>query len=99
MLAGQAGTATVGRFDANAFGVFDMAGNVTEWTLDCYRPDYQQAPVDGSGVIIDPCPLRSIRGGSWYNESVTLRASHRSGLVPDKRENNGGGFRLVRELE
>lgn len=98
MLANAPGTATVGRFDANPFGVFDTAGNVTEWTMDCYQPDYLQRGADAAPFISNPCLLRSIRGGSWYNQAITLRSSHRSGLSPDHRENNGGGFRVARDI-
>jgi len=93
------GTLPVGQFKANAFGLYDTAGNVTEWTKDCYKPDYSHAPINGQPILEDNCPLRSIRGGSWYNEFSTLRSSHRSGLPPDKDDNNGGGFRLARDLD
>ena len=63
-------TAPVGRFAANAFGLFDMHGNVWEWVEDCYVDSYAGAPIDGSarrsGCGSD---VRAVlRGGSWFNQ-------------------------------
>ena len=58
-------TAPVGSFAANAFGLYDMAGNVWEWVQDCYHDNYDGAPTDGSAWTSGDCSLRVVRGGSW----------------------------------
>ena len=58
-------TAPVGSFPANAFGLYDMMGNVWEWTQDCWNKSYQGAPADGSPWTSGDCSRRVVRGGSW----------------------------------
>ena len=59
-------TQAVGLKKPNAFGVYDMAGNVGEWTADCYQNSYQGLPSDGSFVPpLQECHKRVVRGGSW----------------------------------
>jgi formylglycine-generating enzyme required for sulfatase activity len=72
-------TAPVGRFRANAFGLHDMLGNVEEWTQDCWRGSYGGAPADGSAVTAGDCSMRVVRGGSWLDAPVGLRAAYRVG--------------------
>lgn len=64
-------TAPVGSYRPNAFGLHDMLGNVEEWTQDCWRADYGGAAAD--------CALRAVRGGSWLDAPVGLRAAYRVG--------------------
>jgi formylglycine-generating enzyme required for sulfatase activity len=61
-------TTPVGCFKvANAFGLYDMHGNVWEWCEDDYHPNYQGAPTDGSAWISKNKPTTKVlRGGSWY---------------------------------
>jgi formylglycine-generating enzyme required for sulfatase activity len=67
-------TAAVGSFPANAFGLYDMAGNVWQWVQDCYHEDYSEAPADGSAWSSGDCSRRVLRGGSWdYNPRSALR--------------------------
>jgi formylglycine-generating enzyme required for sulfatase activity len=92
-------TEPVGRYAPNAFGLYDMHGNVWEWVEDCLHDGYAGAPSDGSAWISGgDCRYRSLRGGSWYNEPGDLRAADRQWLLIDIRVINGGGFRVARTL-
>jgi formylglycine-generating enzyme required for sulfatase activity len=91
-------TAPVGSFAANAFGLFDMVGNVWQWTEDCVNENYQGAPADGSAWIeASDCKNRIVRGGSWNNTPVNLRAANRVGTSIGFRDNLLG-FRIARTL-
>lgn len=73
-------TAPVGSFGQNAFGLFDMLGNVWEWTQDCWHDSYHNAPADGSAWLEadgGDCSGRLIRGGSWINIPQILRSAFR----------------------
>jgi formylglycine-generating enzyme required for sulfatase activity len=70
---------------ASAYGVMDMSGNVWEWCVD----NWQTGANDLSGKDI-----RSLRGGSYYDETHLLTASHRTGGYPQDR-NFFRGFRLI----
>ncbi len=70
-------TAPVGSFEANAFGLFDTAGNVGEWVEDCYNDDYSGAPSDGSAWTSGHCDWRVMRGGSWRGDPGDLRSAYR----------------------
>lgn len=72
-------TAPVGSFRANALGLHDMLGNVAEWTQDCWNANYIGAPQDGSARTEGDCSLRVVRGGSWEDAPVGLRAAYRVG--------------------
>ncbi len=75
---GQIFSAPVGSYQPNDFGVYDILGNVYEWTEDCWHPDYDRAPVDGSAWVDgDECHIRVLRGGSWFTMPQDLRASFR----------------------
>ncbi|CDO38640.1 formylglycine-generating enzyme family protein [Novosphingobium sp. KN65.2] len=71
------GTVAVGSYAPNGFGVHDMHGNVWEWTADCWNDSHAGAPADGSARTAGDCALRVFRGGCWYNNASTLRASVR----------------------
>jgi formylglycine-generating enzyme required for sulfatase activity len=79
---------------ASPYGVLDMAGNAAEWISDWYDPGYYQhspeenpqGPTDGE--------LKVIRGGSWKNPGVGLRATNRGGNYPEVFS-TGIGFRCV----
>jgi len=86
--------ASVGSFEANGYGLYDMAGNVWEWCQDWYDSDYyENSPVkDPSGP--DTGSARVLRGGSWFNDTLYLRVAHRNGLAPTVR-GAASGFRCV----
>ena len=91
-------TAPVGSFAANAFGLYDMAGNVFEWVEDCIHNNYQGAPDDGSAWLADgDCSKRILRGGSWSGSPEDLRSANRGGASTDIRDLNLG-FRIGRTL-
>jgi formylglycine-generating enzyme required for sulfatase activity/dienelactone hydrolase len=81
--AGKKGTdrwevaAPVGSFPPNAFGLYDMVGNVWQWMNDCAHLDYEGAPADGSAWHSGDCGWRTIRGGSWVQDPKGLRVSLR----------------------
>ncbi|MEM8920512.1 MAG: formylglycine-generating enzyme family protein, partial [Pseudomonadota bacterium] len=90
-------TAPVGRFPANAFGLYDMHGNVWEWTQDCWNGSYSGAPTNGSAWISGDCSRRVLRGGSWYLYPRLLRSASRfrsTTSVPSYVV----GFRVARTL-
>jgi formylglycine-generating enzyme required for sulfatase activity len=70
--------APVGSFRPNAFGIYDMEGNVWEWVEDIWHDSYEDAPADGSAWLQGgDATYRVIRGGSWHNETELLRAASR----------------------
>ena len=91
------GPAPVGSFAANAFGLYDMHGNVSEWVEDCYG-DYADAPTDGSARTgCDDPRAVVVRGGSWDEPPQWLRSAFRPWDRPSVRS-DGLGFRLVQDL-
>ena len=89
-------TAPIGQFPANAFGLYDMTGNVQEWTADCYHESYDGAPLDGSAWVRPHCTQRVVRGGGYTSPLDTLRSAKRGQLDQDTRLDNLG-FRVARE--
>jgi formylglycine-generating enzyme required for sulfatase activity len=93
-------TAPVASFKPNAFGIYDMHGNVQEWTEDCWHKSYRGTPpLDGSAwtTACTDEGVHPARGGSWFGGPLYLRAASRapnpSGLRSDYL-----GFRLARTL-
>ncbi len=90
-------SAPVGSFKANAFGLYDMLGNVFQWTEDCWTDDYQGAPIDGSAQSAGDCTQHELRGGSWFTQPDFVRTSYRNRFDGNYRSTSIG-FRLVREI-
>lgn len=70
--------APVGGFSPNGFGLYDMLGNVWQWTSDCWNESYAGAPRDGSPWLSGDCSKHVLRGGSWSNLPKFIRAAARS---------------------
>lgn len=94
---GYWGPAPVMSFAPNAFGLYDMDGNVSEWMADCWHDNYVRAPVDGSAWINPGCSTRVIRGGSWGSSPQQANSAYRQGADASIRSGRVG-FRIVREL-
>lgn len=92
------GTLPVGSFQANTFGIYDVVGNVAEWTLDCMNLSYLDAPADGSAWGRGICSSRMTRGGSWFTGSKEVRLPARFNLKNGDR-NDFTGLRVVRRIE
>jgi formylglycine-generating enzyme required for sulfatase activity len=88
-------TTPVGQFPPNAFGLYDMHGNVWEWCADTWHDNYDGAPTDGSAWIENGNDnLSPLRGGSWYNYPSNCRSAFRSDSRP-RRDSFFNGFRVV----
>jgi formylglycine-generating enzyme required for sulfatase activity len=94
-------TAPVGSFAANAFGLYDVHGNVWQWVEDCWNDTYRDKPSDlmasGGAWKNGDCTHRVARGGSWSGNPTHLRAANRGRYLPSDRFDYIG-FRIARTL-
>lgn len=93
-------TAPVGSFPPNRFGLYDMIGNVFEWTEDCLHENYNGAPRDGSAWLAangDQCLSHINRGGSWSGTPAMARPANRAEAPFDTRA-DFLGIRVARTL-
>jgi formylglycine-generating enzyme required for sulfatase activity len=90
-------TTEVGAYAANALGLYDTAGNVSEWVEDCWHDNYENAPEDGSAWLKGDCFGRVVRGGSWSSKPKDLRSAARYWSRPNARRPDVG-FRVARTL-
>jgi formylglycine-generating enzyme required for sulfatase activity len=96
----RAKTMPVGTFPANAFGLHDMHGNISEWCADDWNENYEGAPIDGSvwdasndsGSKVNS--LKVLRGGSWFINPSRCRSTYRN-LDAARTRNYNNGFRVV----
>jgi len=91
-------THPVGQKELNAWGLYDMHGNVWEWVEDDWHKDYNGAPDAGRAWIDEPRGVgRVIRGGGWGSGAHDCRSAIRYGRTPDNRR-DFFGFRLARSV-
>jgi formylglycine-generating enzyme required for sulfatase activity len=93
----QFATLQVAIFPANAFGLYDLHGNVAEWIEDCRHSDYTGAPSNGEAWGESDCAARGIRGGGWDYNPVGLRSAYRDWRNTSARSTNVG-LRVARTL-
>lgn len=87
----------VGIKQPNAFGLYDMSGNVLEWVQDRYHDSYRGAPSDQAAWVTGDSNLRVLRGGDWKTGTAYLHVTCRFRVA---QEDRGGhiGFRLARTI-
>ena len=88
----------MGSFAANAWGVYDMHGNVWEWVQDYWNSSYEGAPADGSVREFLLFGYRVQRGGSWASLPGDLRSANRDSFTAVLWRGRYGGFRIVRSF-
>jgi len=93
--------APAGSFGPNPFGLYDILGNVWQWTADCWNESYAGAPADGRPWLTGDCTRRVIRGGSWSNLPVFIRSAARGKASIEGHDFDlfsYVGFRVARDL-
>jgi len=94
----KGGPVVVGSYPANGFGLHDMQGNVVEWVLDFYDPDYYSSTPSTNPQGPDFGRFRVIRGGGWHSGASCNRVYYRNALPPSWVDFNVG-FRCAKDLQ
>ena len=94
---GYAFTSPVGSFPPNQYGLYDMLGDVMDWTEDCWNANYDGAPTDGTAWLTGDCSRRVVHGGSWDASLSVVRSAMRRG-GPTSTRVTSFGFRVARSL-
>ncbi len=88
-------TVTVGNYRPNAWGLYDMHGNVWEWVQDIYNSSYQDLPSDGTANLsVGDSSVRALRGGSFADLATGARSANRGREASSVRD-VFGGFRVA----
>ena len=97
VLESETGIIAPGTFPPNAFGLYDMHGNVREWTADLWHESYDFTPLDGSPATQGYSSMRVVRGGGWSDSAAVLRSAARMRAT---QQSHAAviGFRVVRAL-
>jgi eukaryotic-like serine/threonine-protein kinase len=91
-------TTEVDKFPPNAFGLYDLHGNVSEWCEDTWSKNYQNAPTDNKTRTKGKYPdKRVFRGGSWYDNPGSCRSAFRYAWVTDDVSSTIG-FRVIHQI-
>ncbi|MEQ8510417.1 MAG: SUMF1/EgtB/PvdO family nonheme iron enzyme [Rhodospirillaceae bacterium] len=91
-------TSPTASFAPNPFGFYDLAGNVSEWTADCYEETHQDIPRDGKPFSKRSCRAWVAKGGSWAGFPGLLRPATRLRILATTT-GTGFGFRVARDIE
>ena len=91
------GPVAVGAYPPNRFGLYDMHGNVREWTSDLWHDSYDLTPQDGRPALEGHSAMRVVRGGSWHDSAVMLRSAARMRATQSIRSELIG-FRVARSI-
>ena len=81
----------------NAWGLYHVHGNVSEWTADCWNDNHSRHDGDAAPRLAGACNRRVVKGGSWFHSPIFIRSAFRGGLKSDLRDNLVG-FRVARSL-
>ena len=92
------GAVPVPSFRANAWGFFQVHGNVAEWTQDCWNRTLVGLPTDGAPATTGDCTRRLLRGGAWSYWPIDIRSAYREAANAEDRFPHVG-FRIARYLE
>jgi formylglycine-generating enzyme required for sulfatase activity/serine/threonine protein phosphatase PrpC len=87
----------VGSFEPNEFGVFDTAGNVSEWVYDCWHKNYKDAPTEAEVWEGGDCTFRAVRGGAYSTPPQSIQHIKRDKFKSDKAYDHIG-IRVLREI-
>ncbi|MCV6620287.1 MAG: bifunctional serine/threonine-protein kinase/formylglycine-generating enzyme family protein [Cellvibrionaceae bacterium] len=90
-------TSPLGYYPANPFGIYDTAGNVSEWVLDCHTDHYLGAKANAEPRLIPACTERTVRGGS-HGDSIEKISSHSRQGVNMETRSNKIGFRILADI-